>query len=69
MKIVKIMWALRALIYKPFLKKMGRLTYIGKPIWMSKKKNIEFGNKVRIYPGSRLRQLKMERFEYMTMYQ
>ncbi|MBE5940671.1 MAG: acyltransferase [Lachnospiraceae bacterium] len=58
MKIVKIMWALRALIYKPFLKKMGRLTYIGKPIWMSKKKNIEFGNKVRIYPGSRFETVK-----------
>ena len=53
MSIKKIFWAIRALIYKPFLKRLGRLSYIGKPIWMKRKKNIEIGQRVRIYPGAR----------------
>lgn len=53
MNIIKLIWALRAVIYKPFMNRMGKYSYLGKPIWMTKKKNISIGNKVRIYPNSR----------------
>ena len=53
MKLKKIMWSIRGIVYKPFLKKIGKFSYIGKPIWMETKKNISIGNKVRIYPGAR----------------
>ena len=58
MYIKKIVWVMRGIMYKPFLRKMGRYSYIGKPIWMSKKKNISIGNRVRIYPGARIETVK-----------
>lgn len=54
MKIVKLFWGLRAIIYKIAFKKIGLLTYIGKPIILQGIKNVQIGNKVRIYPGMRM---------------
>lgn len=54
MNIAKIFWAARAVVYKPFTGKVGKLSYIGKPIIWEHQKNIIIGNKVRIFPGSRM---------------
>jgi len=54
MNLTKIGWAIRALFMKPQIGSLGRLSYIGKPIIWDGKKNIEIGNRVRIYPGSRM---------------
>lgn len=53
MSIVKLVWGIRAILYKPFLKEIGLPSYIGKPIYISSKKNISLGKRVRIYPGIR----------------
>ena len=52
--IVKIWWLLRTLIYKPFLGKLGRLSYLAKPIYLSNLKKVFIGSKVRIFPLSRI---------------
>lgn len=54
MNIAKIFWAARAVLYKPFTGRVGSLSYIGKPVIWEHQKNIEIGNKVRIFPGSRM---------------
>lgn len=51
---IKYIWAGRALLYKLFLGKVGNLTYIGKPMFIEGRKNIEIGNRTRIFPGIRL---------------
>lgn len=50
----KYIWALRALIYKPFFKKIGLLSYIGKPCFIEGSKKIVIGKKTRIFPGIRM---------------
>lgn len=50
----KYIWMLRALLYKLTFKRIGNLTYIGKPIFTEGRKNIAIGKRVRIYPGIRL---------------
>ena len=50
----KILWSFRALLLKPFFKNIGHMTYIGKPLFLKGTKKIHIGNKVRIFPGSRL---------------
>lgn len=50
----KILWALRALCYKPFFGNIGFLSYIGKPIYLSNVRKVYIGNKVRIFPGARI---------------
>lgn len=50
----KILWGLRALIYKPFFGRLGMPSYIGKPCFIEGCKNISIGNKVRIFPGVRM---------------
>lgn len=50
----KIFWGIRALLYKPFFKRMGYLSYLGKPIFLHGTKKTTIGNKVRIYPHSRI---------------
>lgn len=52
--ICKLFWLLRALFYKPFFGKMGRMSYIGKPTYLGNMKRIFVGNKVRIFPGARI---------------
>lgn len=51
---IKFVWALRGLVYKIFLGKIGKLTYIGKPTFIEGGKQIFIGNKVRIFPGIRM---------------
>lgn len=50
----KLFWVLRAIIYRLKFKKIGKLSYIGKPLLIIGSKNICLGNKVRIYPGARI---------------
>jgi acetyltransferase-like isoleucine patch superfamily enzyme len=57
MIIAKYFWAMRAIFYKIRLKKVGNLSYIGKPICLEGKRSIEIGNRVRIYPGARIEAL------------
>ena len=54
MSITKIFWHIRTLFNKPFYKKMGNFCYMGKPCYISGKKYISIGSKVRIFPGCRL---------------
>ncbi len=51
---IKYVWALRALIYKPFFKRIGGMSYIGKPCFIEGCKNISIGKKTRIFPGIRM---------------
>ncbi len=51
---IKYAWALRALIYKPFFKNIGWMSYIGKPCFIEGCKNISIGKKSRIFPGVRM---------------
>lgn len=54
MEIIKVFWGIRALLNKPFYKRVGNMSYMGKPILIMGKKNIEIGNKVRILPNIRM---------------
>ena len=51
---IKVLWVLRALIYKPFFGKFCMPSYIGKPIYLKNTKRIFIGKRVRIFPGIRL---------------
>lgn len=51
---VKYIWAARALIYKPFFKHIGSMSYMGKPCFIEGGKGISIGNKTRIFPGIRM---------------
>ena len=50
----KFFWSLRFLLLKPFLRSSGFFSYIGKPLLIKGVNNLKIGNKVRIYPGSRI---------------
>jgi len=52
--IIKLWWILRTLVYKPFLGKLGKLSYVAKPLYLSNLKNIFIGSKVRIFPLCRI---------------
>lgn len=54
MNVVKYFWAFRAIAYKICFKRIGRFSYIGKPIYLQGTRNVIIGNKVRIYPGVRI---------------
>jgi acetyltransferase-like isoleucine patch superfamily enzyme len=54
MEIRKLFWGLRGITYKLRFKKVGRLTYFGKPLVLLGTKRVEVGNRVRIYPGFRM---------------
>lgn len=54
MKLSKVFWAIRGLVYKSYWGKFGNLSYIGKPISIIGANNIYIGNKVRIQPGIRM---------------
>ena len=51
---IKYLWILRALIYKPFFGKFGFPSYIGKPIFIGNFKRIFIDKKVRIMPNARI---------------
>ena len=52
--IYKIFWTLRAIFYKPFFKKIGFPSYIGKPTFLLATHKVSLGSKVRIYPMLRM---------------
>ena len=51
---IKFIWTARALWNKIFYGHIGNLTYIGKPLFIEGRKNIEIGNRTRIFPGIRM---------------
>jgi acetyltransferase-like isoleucine patch superfamily enzyme len=52
--ISKFIWAIRAILYKPFFGKIGFPGYIGSPIFLKGIRNIFIGRRVRIFPNIRL---------------
>lgn len=54
---IKYVWACRVFFYKLFFGKIGKFTYIGKPVFMEGCRNIFIGNNVRIFPGLRIQTL------------
>ncbi len=58
--IFKIFWAIRGLLYKPFLGSFGLPSYLGKPIFIKNYKKIFIGKKVRIFPGARIEVINKE---------
>lgn len=62
MKIRKVCWGIKSLLYKFTFKKFGNLSYIGKPMVLVGTKRIEVGNKVRIYPGLRMEVIRDKGF-------
>jgi len=52
--IYKILWAIRAILYKPFFGKLGMPSYIGKPIYLAGVRNVFIGKRVRIFPHIRM---------------
>lgn len=51
---IKYVWALRAIVYKPFFKNIGSMTYIGKPCFIEGRSGISIGERTRIFPGVRM---------------
>lgn len=54
MQLIKYVWAVRAILYKVRFGKIGKMSYLGKPIFLLGTRNIYIGNRVRIYPGARM---------------
>jgi len=52
--IYKIIWVIRVYIYKPFLGKVGKMCYLGRPVYIGNFKRIFIGDNVRIFPGARI---------------
>lgn len=51
--IEKVLWGIRALYYDILTHNIQMPSYIGKPIFISNKKNLKIGKNCRIYPGIR----------------
>jgi acetyltransferase-like isoleucine patch superfamily enzyme len=51
---IKLIWGIRALLYKPFFGRFLFPSYMGKPIFLKRTKNIFIGKRVRIFPNIRL---------------
>lgn len=51
---IRLVWLIRGLIYKPFFGKFGFFSYIGNPVIIYGINKIFIGKKVRIYPNVRL---------------
>ena len=51
---IKYLWAARAVVYKMTFRRVGNMTYIGRPTFIEGRKNIYIGNRVRIFPGIRM---------------
>lgn len=52
--IYKVFWIIRAVLLKPFFRKLGLPSYIGKTTYLHGINKISIGKKVRIYPNVRL---------------
>jgi len=52
--IIKILWVLRCLLYKPFFGGIEMPSYIGNPVFIGNLKRIFLGKRVRIFPGARI---------------
>ncbi len=52
--IYKILWFLETFLLRIRIKKIGLISYIAKPIFICGGQNIIIGNKVRVFPGSRM---------------
>lgn len=50
----RILWGLRALVYKIIFASFKFPSYLGKPIYVGGGKNISIGKRVRIFPGLRI---------------
>ena len=50
----KFVWAIRAVMYFPFMGSIGMPSYIGPPVLISGFRWIYLGKRVRIFPGIRL---------------
>ncbi len=50
----KFFWVIRAFIYSFLFKKIGKKSYLGKPLFIYGYKKISIGEKVRIYPHARI---------------
>ena len=51
---IKYIWAFRSILYKPFFKHVGNMSYIGRPCFIEGCKGISIGSKTRIFPGIRM---------------
>lgn len=51
---IKLIWILRAIIYKLFFGRFGFISYLGKPVYIKGSKRIFIGKKVRIFPNVRI---------------
>lgn len=60
---IKYLWAIRAIVYKPFFEHIGKLTYMGKPTFIEGCSNITIGDRVRIFPGVRMEAIRTGRIE------
>ncbi|MGN7821872.1 acyltransferase [Chitinophaga sp. 22536] len=58
----KVFWILRAMIYKFVFKKIGSLSYLGKPVFLSGASRISIGRKTRIFPGVRMEATSKQSF-------
>lgn len=54
MEMKKLFWHINLVLKKPFLKKVGLYCYMGPELSLVGTKRISIGNRVRIYPGSRM---------------
>ncbi|WP_233979694.1 acyltransferase [Pectobacterium versatile] len=50
---LKLIWIIRAVLYKPFFAKFNFPSYMGSPIFLMNARNIYLGKWVRIFPGLR----------------
>lgn len=53
MKLKKLCWGVRAIFWWT-INKIGLPSYVGKPTYIKSLKALQFGKKVRIYPGLRI---------------
>lgn len=49
----KLIWGIRAVLYKPFFGKFGMPSYLGAPLFLLNTNRIRIGRRVRIFPGLR----------------
>lgn len=51
---IKLCWTLRAFFYKLLFKRIGTMSYLGKPCFIEGHRRISIGNRTRIFPGIRM---------------
>ncbi|MBR5372515.1 MAG: acyltransferase [Oscillospiraceae bacterium] len=51
---IKLIWAMRAVVYKLSFGKIGFRSYIGKPLYIEGRQRIAVGSRTRIFPGMRV---------------